>query len=248
MRCKGSVFFSLALSLGIAGTAGGQAPQTEIATVTSSPQAKELSAEGNTGQGGSSSTALQHRYPRYRLQSADVLELSFPFSPEFNQTVTLQPDGYVTLHGAENVRLEGQTIPEAVKSLKAAYAGILHEPVIDVVLKDFERPYFIVGGEVGRPGKFDLRSETRVAEAVAIAGGLKESSKHSEILLFHRVPEGWAQVRKVNLKKELNQANLDEDPYLKPGDFLYVPKNNLSKIARFIPTSSIGMYANPALH
>src|SRR5207249_4925094 len=80
--------------------------------------------------------------------------------------------------------------------LRTSYAKILHDPVINVELKDFEKPYFIVGGEVGHPGKFDLRGDTSVAQAVAIAGGLRDSAKHSQILLFHRVPDGWLQVKK----------------------------------------------------
>jgi polysaccharide export outer membrane protein len=104
-----------------------------------------------------------------------------------------------------------------------------------------------VGGEVGHPGKFDLRGETTATQAVAIAGGLRESAKHSQVVLFHRVPDGWIQVKKLNMKKMLKDGNLDEDAYLQPGDFLYVPKNAMSKIARFIPTSSVGLYANPGV-
>ena len=194
------------------------------------------------------SPGLQRRNWRYQLHSADVLELSFPFTPEFNQTVTVQPDGYITLRGVEDLRVEGLTLPEVSKSLRAAYARVLHDPVINIELKDFEKPYFIVGGEVGRPGKFDLRGETSVAQAVAIAGGLRDSAKHSQLLLFHHVPEGWIQVKRINLKKMLNEANLEEDAYLQPGDFLFVPKNAFSKISKFIPTSSMGLYANPVLH
>ena len=192
-------------------------------------------------------TALQHRNRRYQIHSADVLELGFPFTPEFNQTVTVQPDGYITLRGVDGIRVEGQTLPEVTNSLRTAYAKVLHDPVINVELKDFEKPYFIVGGEVGRPGKFDLRGETSATEAVAIAGGLKDSAKHSQVLLFHRVPDGWMQVKKLNMKKMLNTADLNEDAYLQPGDFLYVPKNTMSKIAKFIPTSSLGLYANPGV-
>lgn len=190
---------------------------------------------------------LEHRNPRYQLHSADVLELNFPFTPEFNQTVTIQPDGYITLRGVNGIRVEGQTLPEVTNSLQTAYKKILHDPVINIELKDFEKPYFIVGGEVGHPGKFDLRANTTATEAVAIAGGLKDSSKHSNVLLFHRVPGGWLQVRKLNMKKMLKDADLDEDAYLQPGDFLYVPKNTLSKIERFLPTSSLGLYANPGV-
>jgi len=195
--------------------------------------------------GGGHLPTLQRRNQRYQLHSADVLELSFPFTPEFNQTVTVQPDGYITLRGAEDIRVEGQTMPEVSNSLRIAYSRVLHDPVINIGLKDFEKPYLIVGGEVGHPGKFDLRDDTSVAQAVAIAGGFKDSAKHSQVLLFHRVPKGWMQVKRLNLKKMLNEANLEEDAYLQPGDFLYVPKNTFSKIQRFIPSSSMGMYASP---
>ena len=176
-----------------------------------------------------------------------MLELNFPFTPEFNQTVTVQPDGYITLRGVDSIRVEGQTLPELNDSLRAVYGKILHDPVINVELKDFEKPFFIVGGEVGHPGKFDLRGETTATEAVAIAGGLRDSAKHSQVVLFHRVPDGWVQVKKLNMKKMLKDANLNEDAYLQPGDFLYVPKNTMSKIGRFIPTSSLGLYANPGV-
>ena len=193
-------------------------------------------------------SGFQSRHPRYKLQLGDTFDVSFDLSPEFNQTVTVQPDGYITLRSVEGIRVEGQTLPEVINSLQNAYGKILHDPVINVELKDFEKPYFIVGGEVGHPGKFDLRGDTSATEAVAIAGGLRDSAKHSQVVLFHRVPDGWAQVKKLNMKKMLKDGNLDEDAYLQPGDFLYVPKNTMSKIARFIPSSSVGMYTNPLQH
>lgn len=215
-----------------------QAPPASQPTV----QGSNASAD-NHGQ----TEILQHRNRRYQLHSADVLSLEFPFTPEFNQTVTIQPDGYVTLRGIDNMRVQGQTLPEVTTALRAAYAKILHDPVINVELKDFEKPFFIVGGEVGRPGKFELREDTTATEAVAIAGGLRDSAKHSEVLLFHRVQGGWSQVKKLNMKKMLKEGNLDEDAYLQPGDFLYIPKNTMSKISKFIPTSSLGLYANPGV-
>jgi len=53
---------------------------------------------------------LQHRNQRYQLHSADVLQLTFPYTPEFNQNVTVQPDGYISLRGAEDIHVQGQTL------------------------------------------------------------------------------------------------------------------------------------------
>ena len=229
-------------------TVGGAGVQAQDPITSPTNRSPAVVRENGDGAGDhEQTTALEHRHRRYQIHSADVLELGFPFTPEFNQTVTVQPDGYITLRGVDGIRVQGQTLPEVTTSLRTAYGKILHDPVINVELKDFEKPYFIVGGEVGRPGKFDLRSETSATEAVAIAGGLKDSAKHSQVLLFHRVPDGWMQVKKLDMKKMLKNADLNEDAYLQPGDFLYIPKNTMSKIGKFIPTSSLGLYANPGV-
>jgi signal peptidase I len=38
------------------------------------------------------------------------------------------------------------------------------------------------------------------------------------------------------------KGNLTEDPQLRPGDMLFVPKNKYSKIKPFIPMSNMGAF------
>src|SRR5437899_2721664 len=67
---------------------------------------------------------LQQRNPRYQMCRGDIFELSFPFTPEFNQTITIQPDGYVTLTGVGDLYVVGKTVPELRESLQTVYAKI----------------------------------------------------------------------------------------------------------------------------
>jgi polysaccharide biosynthesis/export protein len=187
--------------------------------------------------------SFQERNPRYGLRKGDSFDVDFAFSPEFNQTVVVQPDGYVTLRGAGSLHVEGQTLPQLTDTIKKAYAGILHDPVITVALKDFEKPYFVAAGQVGKPGKYELRSDLTLVEAVAIAGGFTEASKHSQVLLFRRVSNETVEARVFDVKKMLAARNLQEDPHLMPGDLLFVPQNAISKIRRYLPTSSMGLYS-----
>jgi polysaccharide export outer membrane protein len=166
-------------------------------------------------------------------------------TPEFNQVVTVQPDGYITLLSAGDLHAEGQTIPELTQSVQSAYRGLLHDPMITIHVKDFEKPYFIAGGEVGHPGKFELRGDITAVEAVAIAGGFTESSKHSEVWVFRRVSNDWVETKSLNVKKMLKAGNLSEDLHLQPGDMLYVPKSTIGKIRRYLPVASLGSYFNP---
>jgi polysaccharide export outer membrane protein len=189
---------------------------------------------------------LQHRNPRYQLCVSDVLDLDFPFTPEFNQTVTVQPDGYISLRGMEALYVEGKTLPELTQMLQGAYGKILHDPVISIVLKDFAKPYFIVGGQVSHPGKFELRGDTTVVQALEIAGDFNEDAKHSQVYLFRRVSNDWVETRKLDVKKMLHKGNLAEDLHLQPGDMLYVPKSAMAKIKRYIPAPSVGTFLSPA--
>jgi polysaccharide export outer membrane protein len=185
---------------------------------------------------------LQQRNPRYILQAGDSFDISFDLSPEFNQSLTIQPDGFVTLRGVGDVHVAGETVPQLSETIRGAYSKVLNDPIISILLKDFEKPYFTVDGQVGRPGKYDLRGDTTVIQALAVAGGVLSSAKHSQVLLFRHVSNEWVEAHMLDVKKMMKQGNLNEDLHLRPGDMVFVPKNVYSRIQPFLPTSNIGTF------
>lgn len=192
------------------------------------------------------STGFNDRLPRYQLEEGDSFAVHFEFSPEFDQQVTVQPDGFITLRGVGDVHVAGQTVPQLTSTLHVAYEKILYQPDISVVLKDFEKPYFVAGGQVAHPGKYTLHGETTLTQAIQMAGGFTERSKHSQVVLFRRVSDSWTEARVLDVKKMLSEKDLREDPFLRPGDMLFVPQNRISKIAHYIPTSGLSLYTNPS--
>lgn len=223
------------------------AGQRDSASITGNGGQIETSNKSPEAKPGDSDAGLHKRNLRYRINPSDTLELNFLLTPEFNQTVTVQPDGYITLRDIGDLQAAGSTLPELTQSIKAAYSKILRDPVISVDPKDFEKPYYVVGGQVCKPGKFDWRGDVTLTEAIAMAGGFTDASKHSQVLLFRRISDQWTEARIINVKKMLNSRDLREDPELQPGDMLFVPKNALSKIKPFLPTTSAGIYANPPI-
>ena len=186
--------------------------------------------------------ALQRRNPRYQVEAGDVISLDFPFTSNFNQTVTVNPDGYIALQGVGDIHVQGQTVPQIQSDVKEAYGKILRDPEVSVTLKQFVSPYFLALGQVHKPGKYDMRGYTTVAEAIAMAGGFTPQAKHSDVLLFHRVSDNWLSARKVNLKHMLYSGNLSEDMRLYPGDMIYVPQNTISKLKPFLPLPALSYY------
>jgi polysaccharide export outer membrane protein len=197
----------------------------------------EADGKGNPRLGG-------ERRPLYRLNRSDVVTLSFTLSPEFDQILTIQPDGYIALKDAGPVFAQGLTLEEFRLAVGRAYAGYLHDPQVAVALKEFEHPYFVAGGEVGKPGKYELRADTTIMEAVEIAGGFTHEAKHSQVLLFRRVNDDLVEARVFNLKKMLQERSLSEASQLRPGDLVFVPQNSISKIERYLSKPALSMYVS----
>jgi len=214
----------------------------ELAATTSpaplQPAMKDMSS--------SQAPQLQQRYPRYTVQQQDVLSIAFPLSPELNQTVNVQPDGYINLQGAGSIHVQGLTVPEMVETIKTAYVGTLHNPIVSVDLVDYQKPQFTVSGQVSKPGQYELRAPTTVAEAIAVAGGLEPTAK-TQVFLFHRTSNDLFQVEKLNLRDVLNGKNANEDPLIKPGDMVFVPEKFITNFKKYVPYSVYaGTYINPA--
>jgi polysaccharide export outer membrane protein len=158
----------------------------------------------------------------------------------------VQPDGFVTLQIVGDLKLQGLTLDQLKAAILEKAAERLNDPEVTIVLKDFEKPYFDVGGEVAAPGRFVMRGAVNPIQAIAMAGGFKTASaKHSQVILFRRVGPDLAKTEILNLKAAMSPSTTESLADLHPGDVLIVPQNRISKIERFVKWGNFGIYANP---
>ena len=186
-----------------------------------------------------------HKRPVYTLHTGDVIALNYRYTPEFNQTVTVQPDGNVTLNIVGNLRAEGQSVDELRQRIVELASARLNNPELTITLEHFEQPYVVVAGEVDRPGKIDLHDNTTALQAIMLAGGFKDSARDTQVLLFRRINSDQAEVRKLDLHNVKKNADLERDTELMPGDMLLVTRNKMEHFARFMKASNLGVYFNP---
>ena len=223
------ILFAVALLLAWPGLAAAQ--QARALTLSRSASAAPPSAPK-----GADHPAAAERNPRYTICRDDVLALSFPLSPELNQKVMVQPDGFISLQSVGYIHVEGLTVAGAVEAVKKAYAGTLHDPIVDIDLADFQKPFFTVLGQVGKPGQYDLRYDTTVTQAIAVAGGFAATAK-TQVFLYRAVSSNWAEVRQLKIKDILNGKNITEDVHLRPGDMIFVPEKAIANFKKYVPYS-----------
>jgi polysaccharide export outer membrane protein len=182
---------------------------------------------------------------RYVLHPGDVLDIQYRYTPEFNQTVIVQPDGYISLEIGGDLKVAGRNLEQVRNGILTKARTRLQSPELTVILKEFQKPYVVVAGEVAQPGKFELREQLTAVQAVLLAGGFKDSAKSSQILVFRKLNAEMAEVRSLNFKTLKRTSDLENDLTLQPGDMILVPRNRISKIERYVRLASLAAFLSP---
>ncbi len=154
------------------------------------------------------SLGVYGREDRYTLNAGDVLDIQYRYTPEFNQTVTIQPDGYISLEIGGDLKVSGKNVAQVRDLILSKARQRLASPELNVILKEFQKPFVVVAGEVAQPGKIDLRDRMTAIQAVLMAGGFKDSAKSSQVLVFRKLNADTAEVKLLNFKSLTKTSDL----------------------------------------
>ena len=182
---------------------------------------------------------------RYTLQPGDEVTIQYRYTPEFDQRIKVQPDGYVSLEVVGDVKLSGLTIHQARELIVEKAKARLKEPEVALSLKDFEKPFFVVAGEVAKPGKFELHDNLTAMQAIMLAGGFKDQAKASQVIVFRRLNSELSETKILNFKSASQKGGKFQDLTLQPGDMLMIPQNNITRIERYMKVANVGLFFNP---
>src|SRR6266576_3462273 len=72
---------------------------------------------------------------RYLLHPGDVLDIEYRYTPEFNQTVSVQPDGYISLQMGGDLKVAGRNLDQVGNLILTRVRARLESPELTVVLK-----------------------------------------------------------------------------------------------------------------
>lgn len=170
----------------------------------------------------------------YVLQPYDTLEIKYFYNPELNDTVTIRPDGKISLQMIDEVRAAGLTPAQLDELLTQKYGLLLNRVMITVIVRTFTDQKVYVGGEVFLPQVVTLTGRMNAIQAVFLAGGFKPDAKISNVIIVSRGPDNKPIAREVNLKRAID-GSLDFDEYrLKPFDIVYVPQTRIASIDQFL--------------
>lgn len=170
--------------------------------------------------------------PEHTLSAGDQFEIRFPFASDFNDLVTVAPDGTVAPKEIGIVTVGGLTVPEATERLKARYEQKLKSPELSITMRRFEPELIYVDGWVQKPGLIRSDVPLTLERALAQAGGVKLGAKTSDVLIMRHDADGGVHTYSVALGS-YGRTIGGEDPLLKSFDVIYVPQTALAAVSDF---------------
>jgi polysaccharide biosynthesis/export protein len=194
---------------------------------------------------GSGQSQQLHQRPRYLLRSGDTLQLQYRLTPDLNQTVSVQPDGYVDLNVAGEVQVAGLTVTQAHDLIVQKESEHLNNPELNLILEEFTRPYVVVAGEVAKPGQIEMRENMTALSAILLSGGFTQSAKSGQIIVFRKFNDTIDEVKQIDLTRVEKTAQLEKDIALQPGDLILVPHDKISRMQHYMQAANLGLYVNP---
>jgi len=151
-----------------------------------------------------------------------------------NETVTVRPDGRISLQLVPEITAAGLTPAQLTDSLVQSYAKELANPGITVLVRSFSSQRVYVDGEVNKPGMVALAGPLTVMQSIAEAGGLKDTAKPSQILVIRKTQDNKPLAITVDIDDARNAAQGSQDILLAPYDIVYVPKSAVANVNQFI--------------
>jgi polysaccharide export outer membrane protein len=158
--------------------------------------------------------------PEYRLGPEDVIEVFVYKEPDLSTTVTVRPDGRISLPLAGELDANGKAAAQLQQEIAERLKRYISGPVVNVMVKQINSLKISVLGEVRKPDVYRIKNRITVLDAIAMAGGFTDLARPNRVVVLRNTPSGQQRIR-VNINQAVDD-NVTRPLYLEPADTVYV--------------------------
>jgi polysaccharide export outer membrane protein len=154
------------------------------------------------------------------IHPGDQLSVQVFGDASLTQSVIVLPDGTVDYPLIGRVPVSGKTPDQAAGAFAQRLRHYILNPTVNVLIAQLGQPSVLVLGDVKTPGKYQLRSDAKLTDAIAAAGGLVNTNG---AFPDARIADTNGAVTTVSLEKLLQRGDTAQDVHLTEGAVVYVP-------------------------
>ncbi|MEW5709562.1 MAG: XrtA/PEP-CTERM system exopolysaccharide export protein [Pseudomonadota bacterium] len=170
-------------------------------------------------------TAATPEY-NYIIGPLDTLNVVVWRNPDLSTTVTVRPDGKITVPLAEDLVAIGKDSTTLARDIEKALSKYVRDPVVTVMVTGFIGPFseqIRVIGEAAKPQVLPYRQKMTLLDVMIAVGGVTEFADGNRAIIL-RTSEGNKQYS-VRLNDLLKDGDVSANVEVKPGDVLVIPQS-----------------------
>jgi polysaccharide biosynthesis/export protein len=160
----------------------------------------------------------------YVIGPGDMLSITVWKNDTLSRVVPVRPDGKISMPLLHDIQASGLTAMQLRDKISTALSEFMPNPEVTVSVTDVRSMRVSILGEVVKPGVLELRGETTILEAIAMAGGFKDFASPSRITVIRNDENGKSKRIRFNYNRAVSSGGSDEENLvLKSGDVVVVP-------------------------
>lgn len=159
----------------------------------------------------------------YVIGADDVLAVDVWHEKELSRTLSVRPDGKISMPLIGELKVAGQTPLQLQDTITERLKQYLEHPEVTVMVQETKSQKFNVVGEVQRPGEFVFGHPVTILDAIALAGGLRDFAKSKKMYVIRTAPDGSQQRLHVNYHEVVKGKRPQENIVLQSYDTVVVP-------------------------
>lgn len=164
----------------------------------------------------------------YVIGPEDVLEISVWKNADLSKTLTVRPDGRISLPLIGDIQASGLTPEELRDNIVNRLNEYQETAIASVIVLSVNSYRIFILGEVKLPGTYLLKAKTTILQAISLAGGFTQFASKNKIVLVRRNnnDDGGPEEKRVSINFSdlvYGDEKTDKNLVLKPGDTIFVP-------------------------
>ena len=163
----------------------------------------------------------------YRIGSDDSLQIFIWRNPELSTSVSVRPDGKITIPLIEDLPATGKTPTELARDIEKRLATYIQDPIVTVIMQGFVGPFqdrVRIVGEAARPQALPYRSTMTLLDVMIQVGGITDFAAGNRATVTRLVRGKQASYRLL-LDDLLRDGNMSANVKIQPGDLIVIPES-----------------------
>jgi polysaccharide export outer membrane protein len=165
--------------------------------------------------------------PDYVIGPLDSVQIFVWRNPEVSTTVTVRPDGRLSVPLIEDLPATGRTPSQLARDIEEKLGVYIQDPIVTVIVNSFVGPFaqqVRIVGQAAQPAAIPYRANMTLLDVMIAVGGITDFAAGNKSTLVRNVG-GVQHEYRVRISDLIRDGEINANVAILPGDVIIIPES-----------------------